>query len=261
MVNHTAPKRIRFRWRERLFWIWLYRLWPGCLETLTVFKPDTLVRWHRNGFRLYWTWKSRRSGGRPPISREVRAVIRRLSRENSLWGAPRVHGELQMLGIRVSQATVAKYMIRHRKPPSQTWRAFLNNHAKEFASIDFFTVPTAAFRILYVLVVLKHERRRVVYLNVTAHPTQAWTDPAILLRLLSWRPDASRLSQTVSTTPGSSTTRAGRRRRLPSRWRSPSRVPPRRLSLSPESPWRRPPSGGSEPSSLLFTGHALALEG
>lgn len=175
MATHKGRK-LRFRWRERLFWIWLYRIWPGCVETLAVFKADTLVRWHRRGFRLYWTWKSQRApGGRPPVSPEVRALIRRLSRENPLWGAPRVHGELQMLGIAISQTTVAKYMIRHRKPPSQTWRTFLDNHAKDLVSVDFFTVPTATFRILYVLLVLRHERRQVVHYNITEHPTSQWT--------------------------------------------------------------------------------------
>ena len=109
------------------------------------------------------------------MSREVRALIRRLSRENPLWGAPRVHGELQMLGIEIAQTTVAKYMVRHRKPPSQTWRTFLDNHAKDLVSIDFFTVPTATFRILYVLLVLRHERRQVVHFNITEHPTAQWT--------------------------------------------------------------------------------------
>ena len=112
---------MRFRWRERLFWIWLYRLWLGCLETLAIFRPDTLVLWHRKGFQLYWTWKSRcRRGGSPPIATDVRKLIRTMSRENVSWGAPRIHGELQVLGIYISQATVAKYMIHHRKSPSQT---------------------------------------------------------------------------------------------------------------------------------------------
>jgi len=176
MVTARDRRRLRFRHLERLFWVWFYRLWPGCLETLAVFKADTLVRWHRKGFRLYWTWKSwRRGGGRPTISQETRVLIRRLSQENPLWGAPRVHGELQMLGIDVSQTTVAKYMIRHRKPPSQTWRIFLDNHVKELVSIDFFTVPTATFQILYVLLVLRHERRQVVHFNITEHPTGQWT--------------------------------------------------------------------------------------
>jgi len=181
MVTAKGRKRFRFRRRERLFWVWFYRLWPGGLETLAVFKADTLVRWHRKGFRLYWTWKSHRSGGgRPTISPETRALIRRLSQENPLWGAPRVHGELQMLGIDLSQTTVAKYMFRHRKPPSQTWRTFLDNHVKEFVSIDFLTVPTASFWILYVLLVLRHERRQVVHFNVIEHPTAQWTAQQIV---------------------------------------------------------------------------------
>jgi hypothetical protein len=168
-------RRPRTRHHERLFWIWLYRIWPGCLDTLALFKPDTVVRWHRQGFRRYWTRRSRRGrGGRPSVSPEIRALIRRLSRENPLWGAPRIHGELQMLGIELSQTTVAKYMIRSR-PPSQTWRSFLDNHAKDLVSIDFFTVPTVTFRILHVLLVLKHERRQLVHFNVTEHPTAQWT--------------------------------------------------------------------------------------
>ena len=141
MVNQASDKRLRFHWGQRLFWICLYRLWPGCLRTLRVFIPDTLVRWHRKGFRLYWTWKSRcRKGGRPPIPPEVGELIRTMSRDNVGWGAPRIHGELQMLGIHVSQATVAKYMAHLPKPPSLTWRTFLDNHIKDLVSIDFFTV-------------------------------------------------------------------------------------------------------------------------
>lgn len=175
MVTQRDRKRIRSRRRERLFWVWLYRMWPGCLQTLHVFKADTLVRWHRKGFRLYWRWKSRpRRGGRRPVPAEVRELIRRMSRENVGWGAPRIHGELQMLGIDISQATVAKYMVRNRKPPSQTWRTFLDNHVGDLASIDFFTVPTLSFRILYVVLVLKHERRQVMHFNVTEHPTAQW---------------------------------------------------------------------------------------
>jgi putative transposase len=151
-------------------------LWPGCLDTLVVFKADTVVRWHRKGFRLYWTWKSqRRGGGRPTISPVVRDLIRRVSQENPLWGAPRVHGELQMLGVGVSQTTVAKYMVRHRRPPSQSWRTVLDDHVRDLASVDFFTVPTVTFRILHVFLVLKHERRRVVHSKVTEHPTAQWT--------------------------------------------------------------------------------------
>jgi hypothetical protein len=131
MIADRDCKRIRFRSSERLFWVWLYSLWPTCLQTLMIFKPDTLVRWHRKGFRLYWTWKSRRRpGGRPAIDPDVRELIRTMSRNNIGWGAPRIHGELQMLGIQVSESTVARYMVRHQKPPSQTWRTFLDNHVE-----------------------------------------------------------------------------------------------------------------------------------
>ncbi len=142
---------------------------------LVIVKPDTVIGWHRKSFRLYWTWKSRRrKGGRPAIPRDVCALISRMSRENPLWGAPRIHGELLKLGIEVSEATVSKYLARMPKPPSQTWRTFLRNHAKDLASIDFFVLPTATFRLLIVFIVLRHERRQVVHFGVTANPTAAW---------------------------------------------------------------------------------------
>ena len=172
MISARDHKRLRFRRRDRLLWVWLYRIWPDCLQTLVVFRPDTLARWHRKGFRNYWAWKSRRRpSGRPPVAGEIRELIRRMSRDNIGWGAPRIHGELKMLGIDIAQATVAKYMMRRHKPPSQSWRTFLNNHAGELASIDFFTVPTVTFRILYVFLVLRHDRRQLVHFNVTGNPT------------------------------------------------------------------------------------------
>ena len=176
MVADGDRKRLSFRPSERIFWVWLYRLWPTCLRTLMIFKPDTLVRWHRKGFRLYWTWKSRpRQGGRPAIDPEVRELIRTMSRNNIGWGAPRIHGELQMLGIRVCESTVAKYMIRHHNPPPQTWPTFLDNHVADLVSVDYFTVPTATFRIMYVFVILRHDRREIVHFNATYHPTAEWT--------------------------------------------------------------------------------------
>ncbi len=175
MVTERNHKRLRFHWRDRFFSVLLYRVWPGCLQALHVFKADTPVRWHRKGFRCYWRWKSRRRSGRPPIAGEVRELIRRMSRDNVGWGTPRIHAELQMLGIEISQATVGKYMIRRQKPPSQTWRTFLDNHVQDLASVDFFTVPTVTFRILYVFLVLRHDRRQIVHFNVTAHPTAQWT--------------------------------------------------------------------------------------
>jgi putative transposase len=176
LVADRDRKRLSFHKSERIFWVWLYRLWPACLHTLKIFKPDTLLQWHRKRFRLYWTWKSRpRRGGRPAIDPDVRELIRTMSRNNIGWGAPRIHGELKMLGIQISESTVAKYIIRHRNPPSQTWRTFLENHADCLVGIDFFTVPTATFRILYVFIVLSHDRRHIVHFNVTAHPSAMWT--------------------------------------------------------------------------------------
>ena len=159
---------------DRMFWVVLSRLWPGRTSVLHIVQPATVIRWHRQGFRYYWRWKSRRRG-RPRIDWETRQLIRRMCLANPLWGAPRIHGELLKLGIEVSEATVSKYMIRHHGPPSQNWRTFLQNHAKELISLDFFTVPTASFKVLFVLVILSNDRRRILHLNVTDHPTAAWT--------------------------------------------------------------------------------------
>ena len=142
---------------------------------LVIVKPETVIAWHRRGFRLFWTWKSRRRTGRPTVPRDVRTLIRTMSEANPLWGAPRIHGELLKLGIEVCQATVAKYMVRNGQPPSQTWRTFLANHAGQAVAADFFVVPTVTCRLLFVLVLLAHERRRVVHVTVTDHPTAAWT--------------------------------------------------------------------------------------
>src|SRR5438093_2819377 len=145
-----------------------------------VVRPETVVGWHRHGFRCYWAWKSRHRRGRPRLGTELRDLIRRMSRANPLWGAPRIHGELLKLGLTVSQATVSKYMVRPRRPPSQAWRTFLKNHAPDLIALDFFTVPTATFRVLFVLVVLTHSRRRLVHFNVTEHPTAEWTARQLL---------------------------------------------------------------------------------
>ena len=139
---------------------------------LIIVQPETVVRWHRQGFRLYWRWKSRANKpGRPQVWREIRDLVRQMCRENSTWGAPRIHSELSLLGYDVSESTVANYMNRDSRPPSQTWRTFLDNHLNDVVSLDFFTMPTATFRILFAFVILRHDRRRVVYFNVTAHPT------------------------------------------------------------------------------------------
>jgi len=143
---------------------------------LVIVKPETVIAWHRKGFRLFWTWKVRHGQpGRPAVPKDVRELIRRMSRENPLWGAPRIHGELLKLGIDVGETSVGKYLVRGRKPPSQTWRTFLENHVKTLVSIDFFTVPTIRFQILYVFLVLAHDRCRILHFGVTAHPTAEWT--------------------------------------------------------------------------------------
>ncbi len=180
VLQRTRPARVRLTRLDRMFWLLLYRLWPRCLDAVVFVKPETVIAWHRKGFRALWTWKSRpRRRGRPPLPAEVRTLIRRMSRENPLWGAPRLHGELLKLGIEISQATVSKYMIRHPKPPSQIWKTFRRNHVGCLASIDFFVVPTATFRLLFVFVVLHHERRRIVHFGVTAHPTSLWVSQQI----------------------------------------------------------------------------------
>ena len=180
-VLERQAKRPRLRPRDRIFWVWLSKLWPNWRSVLVIVEPDTVVRWHQLGFRLYWRWKSR-SGkpGRPKVAAEIRELIRRMSVENPLWGTPRIQSELALLGHDVSKATVDKYRIRHRQPPSQTWRTFLNNHAKDIVAIDFFTVPTATFRILYCLVMLRHDRRTVAHFNITANPTAQWTAQQVI---------------------------------------------------------------------------------
>jgi hypothetical protein len=141
------------------------------LDSVSIIKPDTVIRWCRAGFRAYWRWKSRARGGRPKIDAEIRDLIREMSRANRLWGAPRIHGELLKLGIAVAQSTVAKYMVKRRGPPAQDWKTFLRNHADRIAAVDLFVVPTVGFKLLYCLLVLGHGRRRLIHHAVTAHPT------------------------------------------------------------------------------------------
>jgi putative transposase len=186
VLQRGSRRRVRLRASDRVLWVVLSRLWPEWRKSLLLVKPKTVIGWHRTGFRFYWKWKSRRGrGGRPGTPQEIRTLIRDMSSANVLWGAPRLQGELLKLGIEVSQATVAKYMVSYRKPPSQTWRTFLENHVKQLVSVDFFVVPTVSFRILYVFIVLAHERRRVVHFNVTEHPTADWT-AAQLMQAFPW---------------------------------------------------------------------------
>ena len=180
-VFKQSVKRPKLRPRDRVFWVWLSKLWPNRKSALVLVQSATVIRWHRQGFKLYWRWKSgRRKPGRPPIKREIRDLIRRMSRENPTWGAPRIVSELALLGHDVAQQTVAKYMVRHRKPPSQTWQTFLDNHVPDIAACDFFTIPTVTFRVLYVFVILRHNRRQVVHFNVTANPYAQWTAQQVI---------------------------------------------------------------------------------
>jgi transposase InsO family protein len=174
VLRRKVGGRIRLTNGGRLFFIQLYRWFPSVLKVITVIRPETLVRWHRAGFRRYWRWKSRSFGGRPQIDTELRALIRQMSIENPLWGAPRIHGELLKLGFEVAQSSVAKYMVKRRGPPSQGWRTFLRNHVPEIAAMDLFVVPTIGFDLLYAFIIIRLDRRDLVWINVTTNPTAEW---------------------------------------------------------------------------------------
>jgi putative transposase len=175
-VLQRSVKRPKLTASDRFLWAWLCRVWPDWRSALVIVQPDTVIAWHRKGFRLFWTWKVRGGRrGRPSVPRDVRELIRQMRRENPLWGAPRIHGELLKLGIDIGETSVGKYMGRREKPPSQTWRTFLNNHLTTIVSVDFFTVPTIRFHVLYVFLILAHDRRRILHVGVTAHPTAEWT--------------------------------------------------------------------------------------
>jgi putative transposase len=175
-VLERSVKRPRLTALDRWLWVWLSHHWSGWRVRIRLVKPATVIAWQRKGFRLFWTWKCRHGRpGRPALELEVRLLIRRMSRENPLWGAPKIHGELLKLGIDVSESSVSKYLVRRKGPPSQHWKTFLENHVKSLVSADFFTVPTMRFQILYVFLVLAHERRRILHFAVTAHPTAEWT--------------------------------------------------------------------------------------
>ncbi len=169
-----GPARVRLHGGDRALLVWLTRLWPCLLGTIQIVRPETVLRWHRSGFRAYWRWKSRNRGGRPKIERELRDLIRRMSKENPLWGAPRIHGELRKLGFELAQSTVSKYMVRRRTPPSQSWKTFLRNQADGIAAIDLCVVPTLTFERLFAFVVLGHARRRLLWFAVTRQPTAEW---------------------------------------------------------------------------------------
>src|SRR5258707_1633859 len=174
VLRRRVPSKPKLTVADRLLFVWLHRLFPSVLNAITIGQPETIIRWHRTGFRLYWRWKSRSRGGRPKIPMEIRRLIQEMSLANRLWGAPRIHGELLKLGIEVSQSTVAKYMARSGRGRSQTWKTFFHNHAAGIGAMDFLIVPTVGFRLLFVLVILRHERRRLISISVTAHPTAEW---------------------------------------------------------------------------------------
>jgi len=176
VLQRSARKRPKLSAADRFLWAWLSGVWSDWRSVLVIVKPETVIGWHRQNFRLFWTWKIRRGRtGRPAVPLDVRDLIRRMSRENPTWGAPRIHGELLKLGIEIGETSVGKYMVRRGKPPSQTWRVLLESHVKSLVSVDFFTVPTIRFQVLYVFLVLAHDRRRILHFNVTAHPTAEWT--------------------------------------------------------------------------------------
>jgi transposase InsO family protein len=150
------------------------KLWPSLLSATQVVQPETILRWHRSGFKVFWRWKSRNRAGRPKIDRGLRDLIQRMSKENRLWGASRIHGELLMLGFEVAQSTVSKYIVRVGNPPSQTWKTFLRNHAEAIAAIDMYVVPTVTFDLLFAFLVVGHDRRQLLWFEVTRHPTAEW---------------------------------------------------------------------------------------
>src|SRR6266480_1753232 len=174
VLQRKVRGRVQFTNSDRLFFIQLYRWFPSILKAIKTFRPETLVRWHRAGFRRYWRWKSRSFGGRPQIGADLRALIRRMSVDNPLWGAPRIHGELLKLGFEVAQSSVAKYMVKKCGPPSQGWCTFLRNHAPDIAAMDLFVVPSIGLDLLYALVIVRLARRDLVWINVTTHPTADW---------------------------------------------------------------------------------------
>jgi hypothetical protein len=180
VLRRGAPSKLRLTAIDRPIFVWLLRILPSIRSVIQIVQPKTVVRWHRLRFRLYWRWKSRSLGGRPRISAEERYLIRDKSLTNPLWGAPRIHGELLKLRIEMAQLTVAKEMAKSGRGPSRTWKIFLRNHAAGMAIMDFLVVPAVGFRLLFALVILKHERRQLISLGVIPHPTAEWTARQIM---------------------------------------------------------------------------------
>lgn len=177
LANYKLKKRPKLGRLDRLFWIVLSKIWGNWKSALAIVKPETVIEWHRKGFKLFWKMKSQKpaKAGRPKISREARKLIARLTRENPTWGAPRIVKEMKLLNFDISESSVHRYRDRTGKPPSQTWKTFLKNHAKETVSIDFLVMPTITFSMLYVFVILDNSRRKILHFNITSNPTARWT--------------------------------------------------------------------------------------
>jgi transposase InsO family protein len=222
-----APQRVRLRAGDRALMVWMTRMWPSLLGLTRVVQPATILRWHRCGFRAYWRWKSRGRPGRPRVSRELRELIQRMSKENPLWGAPRIHGELLKLGFEIAESTVFKYMTRHRGPPSQTWRTFLRNHADAIAAIDLCVVPTLTFECLFAFLVVGHGRRQLLWFAVTRHPTAEWLAQQIV-EAFPWGTAPTYLVRDNDGAYGRAFTDRVRTMRIRDR------------PISPRSPWQNP---------------------
>ena len=180
IVLKRQTRRPRLRPSDRHFWVLLMKVWPNWRDPLIIFRPETLIGWQRAGFRLFWRWKSRHRNGRPRKDQELIQLIRRMWSANPTWGSPRIRDELAKLGLVASTATIRKYRPKSRGKPSQSWKTFLHNHAGNIVAMDFFVVPTVTFRLLYVLIIMKHERRDVVHFNITDSPSAAWTAQQIV---------------------------------------------------------------------------------
>jgi transposase InsO family protein len=222
-----APHRPRLRGSDRALIALMTWLSPSLLGLSRIVRPDTILRWHRAGFRAYWRWRSRGQPGRPRVRRELRELIRRMSNENPLWGAPRIHGELLKLGFKVAESTVSKYMIRRRSPPSQSWQTFLRNHADAIAGIDLCLVPTLTFECLFVFLVVGHGRRQLLWFAVTRHPTSEWLAQQIV-EAFPWDAAPTYLVRDNDGAYGLAFTRRVRAMGIRDR------------PISPRSPWQNP---------------------
>jgi len=222
-----VPHCPRLRGSDRALLVWMTWLWPNLLGLSRIVQPDTILLWHRAGFRGYWRWKSRGRPGRPRVSRELRDLIHQMSKENPLWGAPRIHGELLKLGFKIAESTVSKYMVQHRGPPSQTWRTFLRNHADAIAAIDLCVVPTLTFGCLFAFLVVGHGRRQLLWFAVTRHPTAEWLAQQIV-EAFPWNTAPTYLVRDNDGVYGQTFTRRVRTMGIRDR------------PISPRSPWQTP---------------------